>query len=72
MWFDSLVYTPPALRHLVAAAGADRVLLGTDYPWDMGVDDPVRRVEAAGLADADRAAILGRTAAELFGLNGGG
>jgi aminocarboxymuconate-semialdehyde decarboxylase len=38
MWFDSLVYTPEALRMLVAAAGADRVMLGTDYPFDMGVD----------------------------------
>ena len=66
--FDSLVHAPGALRALVDAAGADRVLLGTDYPFDMGVDDPVERVREAGLdADAE-AAILGANAAELAAL----
>jgi aminocarboxymuconate-semialdehyde decarboxylase len=67
LWFDSLVHTPYALRALVAAAGADRVLLGSDHPFDMGVDDPVARLAAAGLTDADQHAI--RTAnAEQLGL----
>ncbi|HEU0182180.1 MAG TPA: amidohydrolase family protein, partial [Agromyces mariniharenae] len=64
--FDSLVHTPGALRALVDAAGADRVLLGTDYPFDMGVDDPVERVLEAGLPDADARAILSGNAAGLF------
>jgi aminocarboxymuconate-semialdehyde decarboxylase len=52
----------------VDAAGADRGLLGTDYPFDLGVADPVERVRAAGLdADAE-AAILGANAAELAAL----
>jgi predicted TIM-barrel fold metal-dependent hydrolase len=38
--FDSLVYSPAGLRSLVDAVGADRVLLGSDYPFDMGVPDP--------------------------------
>lgn len=57
LYFDSLVHTPEALRALVAAVGASRVLLGSDYPFDMGVDDPVERVAAAGLSPADAAAI---------------
>lgn len=65
LWFDSLVHTPGALRALVAAAGADRVLLGSDHPFDMGVPDPVARLDAAGLDPADRAAIAGGTALEL-------
>ncbi|SDF41990.1 aminocarboxymuconate-semialdehyde decarboxylase [Lentzea fradiae] len=65
LWFDSLVHTPGALRALVAAAGADRVLLGSDHPFDMGVADPVARLDAAGLDPADRAAIAGGTALEL-------
>jgi predicted TIM-barrel fold metal-dependent hydrolase len=69
MWFDSLVYTPSALRALVAAAGADRVMLGTDYPFDMGVTDPVDRLDAAGFTTADRDAIAGLNAASLFGLS---
>lgn len=67
LWFDSLVHTPDALRALVAAAGADRVVLGSDHPFDMGVTDPVARLAAAGLDDADQYAI--RTGnAELLGL----
>ena len=69
MWFDSLVYTPTALEHLVAVAGADRVVLGTDYPWDMGVGDPVQRVRAAALTEGQRLDILGRTAAGLLRLD---
>jgi aminocarboxymuconate-semialdehyde decarboxylase len=67
LWFDSLVHTPDALRALVAAAGADRVLLGSDHPFDMGVEDPVARLAAAGLTEDDQHRI--RTGnAELLGL----
>lgn len=65
LWFDSLVHTPAALRALVAAVGADRVLLGSDYPFDMGVEDPVARVQQAGLSEDDVAAICSGTAAGL-------
>jgi aminocarboxymuconate-semialdehyde decarboxylase len=66
IWYDALVYTPQALRHLVDAVGADKVLLGTDYPFDMGVTDPVERATAAGLPAADLTAILSGNAAALF------
>jgi len=66
MWFDALVYTPRALRHLVEEVGADRVVLGTDHPFDMGVDDPVARLDAAGLPEAERAAIAGGNALDLL------
>jgi aminocarboxymuconate-semialdehyde decarboxylase len=65
LWFDSLVHTPEALRALVTAVGADRVVLGSDAPFDMGVDDPVARLDAAGLDPDDRDLIAGRTAAHL-------
>ncbi len=65
LWFDSLVHTPEALRALVAAVGADRVLLGSDYPFDMGVPDPVARLDAAGLLLSDRDAIAGGNAEKL-------
>ncbi|TDU03132.1 aminocarboxymuconate-semialdehyde decarboxylase [Streptomyces sp. 846.5] len=66
IWFDALVYTPVALRQLVQAVGPDRVVLGTDYPFDMGVSDPVQRLDAAGLAADVRAAIAGGTALRLL------
>ncbi len=65
MWIDSLVYSPAGLRALVDATGPDRILLGSDYPFDMGVTDPVDRLEAAGLDLATTAAIAGGNAATL-------
>ncbi len=65
LWFDSLVYTPEALRHLVAVAGADRVALGTDFPFDMGVTDPLERLAAAGLDPAEAELVRGIAAALL-------
>jgi len=66
IWYDALVYTPPALRHLIEVVGADKVMLGTDYPFDMGVTDPVERATAAGLPAADLTAVLSGNAAGLF------
>jgi predicted TIM-barrel fold metal-dependent hydrolase len=72
IWYDALVYTPQALRHLVEVAGADKVVLGTDYPFDMGVTDPVERAAAAALPAADLTAILSGNAAALLGLTTAG
>ncbi|EXG80580.1 amidohydrolase family protein [Cryptosporangium arvum] len=67
-WYDSLVYTGEALDRLVAAVGADRVVLGTDHPFDMGVTDPLDRLALASL-DADSAdAIRGGNATALLGM----
>jgi aminocarboxymuconate-semialdehyde decarboxylase len=44
-------------------------MLGTDYPFDMGVDDPVARLDAAGFTETDRAAIAGGNAIDVFGLS---
>jgi aminocarboxymuconate-semialdehyde decarboxylase len=64
LWFDSLVHTRDSLRRLVGIVGGDRVLLGSDFPFDMGVTDPVARVrDALGPADAD--AVTGGNAARL-------
>jgi len=63
LWFDTVVHDERTLRALVEVAGADRVVLGSDFPFDMGLDDPVGFVQGAGLADAD--AVLSRTAAAL-------
>ena len=66
LWFDTVVHDPAALRHLVAAAGADRVLLGSDFPFDMGLDDPVAFVSDAGLPAELTQRILGGNAAALL------
>ncbi|WP_030689382.1 amidohydrolase family protein [Streptomyces globisporus] len=69
LYFDSLVHDPAVLRALVEAAGADRVLLGSDFPFDMGSDDPVGALRAADLPEADFHAVRGANAAALLSLS---
>ncbi|MGY0071312.1 amidohydrolase family protein [Streptomyces sp. QTS137] len=68
LYFDSLVHDPHVLRELVRAAGADRVLLGSDFPFDMGGEDPVGALRAARLPEADFDAVRGANAAALLHL----
>ncbi|MFE1646699.1 amidohydrolase family protein [Microbacterium sp. P01] len=66
LWFDTVVHDEAAVRHLVAVAGPERVLLGSDFPFDMGLDDPVGEIRAAGLSEDITDLILGGNAAELL------
>jgi len=69
IYFDSLVFTGEALRHLAAEAGASQIMIGTDHPipW---VEDPVGHVMATPeLTDDDRRAILGDNAIRALGLD---
>ena len=68
LWFDSLVHSPSVLHALIRAAGPDRVLLGSDFPFDMGTEDPLAALKAAGLPESDLRAIRGGNAADLLGL----
>jgi aminocarboxymuconate-semialdehyde decarboxylase len=69
LYFDSLVFTAEGLRHLVAETGSSQIVLGTDYPfpWTSTAVDHV--LSTPELTDADRAAILGETAARLLHLD---
>ncbi|MFD5875442.1 amidohydrolase family protein [Streptomyces sp. NPDC060322] len=68
LYFDSLVHDPHVLRELIRVAGPDRVLLGSDFPFDMGCDDPVAALRAARLSEADLDAVRGRNASALLNL----
>lgn len=69
IWIDNLVFDPENLRHLISVMGASRIVLGTDYPFDMGQESPVDLVDAvAGLSDEQAAQIKGGNAIELLGL----
>ncbi|WP_227820067.1 amidohydrolase family protein [Agromyces aureus] len=66
IWFDTVVHDEGALRHLLEVAGASQVVLGSDYPFDMGLDDPVAFVRDAELgADAETAVLSGNADALL-------
>jgi predicted TIM-barrel fold metal-dependent hydrolase len=68
IWFDSLVFTPEALRHLAAQVGAGQLVLGSDYPFPWQLQ-PVDHIFASTLlSDDEKADILGRTAAKLLGI----
>ncbi|MGC2412955.1 MAG: amidohydrolase family protein [Stellaceae bacterium] len=69
LYFDALVYTHHQLQYLVDEYGADHILVGTDYPADMGEVDPIGFIERCpGLDDRTRRAILGLNAARLLNL----
>jgi predicted TIM-barrel fold metal-dependent hydrolase len=66
IYFDSLVFTPEALRHLAAQVGASQIVLGSDYPFPWQLS-PVDHIFAStSLSDDEKAGVLGRTAAKLF------
>ena len=69
--FDTVVHDSRLLAALVATVGADRVLLGSDHPFDMADPDPVATVRAAGLTDAEQDAVLGANADRELGIRSG-
>ena len=66
LYFDSCVYEPEVLEALVKRVGADRVVLGSDYP--VGEPKPVAFVESCALTAAEKERIVGRNAARVFGI----
>ena len=69
IYLDTIVFTPEQLEALVKLFGPEKLLLGTDYPYDMGEYDPLGHIASVmSLGDADRAAITGGNAKRLFGL----
>jgi aminocarboxymuconate-semialdehyde decarboxylase len=67
LYFDTIVHAQAALEFLVSSCGAARVLLGSDYPFDMGTPQCVRQVQALRISEADKARILSGGAKGLLG-----
>ena len=65
-YVDTVVHDADVLRGLVEFFGTERVLLGSDYPFDMGVDRPAEIVRALDLGADDEARILGGNALALL------
>jgi aminocarboxymuconate-semialdehyde decarboxylase len=68
LYYDSIVFTPEALRHLAAEVGPGQIVMGTDYPFPWEKASVNLILGTPGLSDDERAAILGGTAARLLGL----
>jgi predicted TIM-barrel fold metal-dependent hydrolase len=68
LYFDSLIFSPEAIRHLKAQVGAGQIVLGSDYPYRWQ-DHPVDHVFAStSLSDDEKMAILGTTAAKILNI----
>ena len=69
-YFDTITHSALALAYLIDLVGAEQVMLGSDYPFDMGYERPAELVEQLpGLSQADKQAILGDNARRLLKLN---
>ena len=67
-WFDTVTHAPGPLRFLADSAGADHVVYGTDFPFDMAAGPLADQLAGTGLSPADAELIAGRNASALFGL----
>ena len=69
MYFDTITHSPEALRYVIERVGADRLALGTDYPFAVADFDPVGTVDAIpDLTEDERETIAGGAAAALLRL----
>jgi len=67
-WFDTVTHAPVPLRFLTDMVGADHVVYGTDFPFDMAAGPLADQTDGTGLGDEDLVMIAGTNAAKLFGL----
>jgi aminocarboxymuconate-semialdehyde decarboxylase len=68
LYYDTLTFSPAALRYLIDLVGPERLMLGSDYPFEMAETDPVG-ITKAGVPEAHHEAVLGGTAARILCLN---
>jgi aminocarboxymuconate-semialdehyde decarboxylase len=66
-YLDTVTHDEELLRAVIEFAGAERVLLGSDYPFDMGLERPAEPVRELSLDPADEALVLGGNALRLLG-----
>ena len=65
---DSLIFTPEALRHLIAECGVSQIMMGTDYPFPWTSTSVDHILNTPCLSNADKQAILGGNASKLLGI----
>jgi aminocarboxymuconate-semialdehyde decarboxylase len=70
LFFDSCVHDDRALRYLIDTVGIDRVMLGTDYPFPLGEQQPGAGILAQGLGEKEEAQLFHHTALDWLGLDG--
>ena len=66
--YDTVAHSAKIMKFVIAEVGIDRIMLGSDYCFDMGYAHPIEVVDALGLDDAERHLVLRGTAAKLLKL----
>jgi aminocarboxymuconate-semialdehyde decarboxylase len=67
--YDTILHSDKTLEAMIGLVGSDHVLLGSDYPYDMGTGECVRQVKALSIAEADKAKVLCDNARALLGVS---
>ena len=70
LYYDSIVFTPEALRHLAHEVGVSQIMMGTDYPFPWTKVSVDHILNTPGFSDAEKSAMLGDTAVKLLGIKG--
>jgi aminocarboxymuconate-semialdehyde decarboxylase len=68
LYFDTILFTSEAMRHLIAVSGVGQIMMGTDYPFPWTSTSVDHILNTPGLTDDDRVAMLGATACRLLGI----
>jgi predicted TIM-barrel fold metal-dependent hydrolase len=68
LFYDTLVFDAPTLRHLVGTFGASQLLIGTDYPFNFHDRTPVQRIEEAGFDEATARQLVQHNAERFLGI----
>jgi aminocarboxymuconate-semialdehyde decarboxylase len=68
LYYDTIIFTPEALRHLAAETGSGQIMMGTDYPYPWTSTSVDHILDSPGFSDAETVAMLGGTAQKLLGL----
>jgi len=66
-YYDTIVFDPAALRHIIGAFGASQIVVGSDYPFNLGDPDPMGTISRAGLDAATIRAIVCENAERFLG-----
>jgi aminocarboxymuconate-semialdehyde decarboxylase len=69
LFYDTLVFDAPTLRHLAATFGASQLVIGTDYPFNFHDRSPVRRIEEAGFDEATAMLLVRHNAERFLGMD---
>jgi aminocarboxymuconate-semialdehyde decarboxylase len=64
--YDTISHSAPILNFVISMVGADRVMIGSDYCFDMGYERPLAMLDELKISDADRKLIMGETAARIL------